>query len=107
MILRDLSYWSLVKLTLFLTLLIPLIGVLIVIPMALLDVPNVTLSLTSEGTPKMFNMIGLKMPGIPKWITVLLVYILNLLVGCKVLQLIARYTPLGRIRIGIRSTSQS
>lgn len=105
--LRDLSYWSLVKLTLFLTLVLPLIGVLIIIPMALLDVLNVTLSLNSEGTPKIFDMIGLEVLGIPKWITALLVYILNLLVGCKVLQLIARYTPLGRIGIGSTSAAQS
>ena len=100
MILRDLSFWTLVKLSLFLTMLIPLVFILILIPLVLLDVPNVTLSATGEELPKLFGIMGFSIGGPPLWVSALLVGIINLLATCKALQLIARYTPIGKIRIG-------
>jgi len=100
MTLRDLSFWTLVKLSLFLTMLIPLIAVLFLIPLVLMNVDGVTLRATGEHLPKIFGILGFEIGGLPSWVTALLISIINLLATCKVLQLIARFTPIGNLKIG-------
>lgn len=96
MTLRDLSYGTIVKLTLFITLTLPVIAILCFAPF----VEQITFNVMDTENPlKLFGLMGIEMIGPPIWVTAGLVYVLNLLASSKALQLLARYTPLGRIKI--------
>lgn len=103
MTLRDLSFWTLVKLSLFFTALIPLVAIICLVPLVLLEVNGVTLSATGEGLPKLLGIMSFEFEGPPLWITSFVIYSINLLFSCKLLQLIARFTPIGNIRVGNRN----
>ena len=96
---RDLSYWAIVKLILFITMAIPVIAIILLLPFVLFDVFPVTYNLVSENPPQLFGIISFEMTGAPRWVAALIVITINIFATSKVLQLLAKYTPLGRIKI--------
>ena len=97
MILRDLSFWGFVKVSLFIALVVP---ALFVIPVGILAVFNpeaINFDLVSEPPAKILGILVLG--NTPNWVQGLLAFVVNLLATSKILHLIAQLTPVGKVRI--------
>ena len=100
MTIRDINFWGFVKIMLFINIVFPLLLLIPIGVLDLLNVPGFNLSFYGDTDVKLFGMVKLEIAGPPLWITILIIGTLNLLLFSKVLQLLAKYTPLGRVKIG-------
>ncbi|GGX56621.1 hypothetical protein GCM10011309_01830 [Litorimonas cladophorae] len=97
MILRDLSFWGFVKVSLFIALAVP---ALFIIPVGILAIfnPEAVMFDTTSGTPE--KMLGiLVLDGTPNWVQGVFAFVVNLLATSKILHLIAQLTPVGKVKI--------